>query len=116
MIITSEILAAYAEGKVSGTERDAIRNYLADNPSELQSLVMMMDEDYDLDVDVIDNVGEQDAIVEKTIPVSSAVLCCSAAAFAPGNISERKIMADRHNLQKDSFDKRLDDFIDDLGI
>ena len=43
MTITSEMLAAYAEGKVSGVERDAIRKYLAENPLELKSVVMMME-------------------------------------------------------------------------
>ena len=49
MNITDEMLAAYAEGKISGNERDAVRKYLVDNPSELQSVMMMMDEDFDLD-------------------------------------------------------------------
>lgn len=52
MTITDEMLAAYAEGKTSGSERDAIRQYLVDNPSELQSVMMMMDEDFDLDLDM----------------------------------------------------------------
>ena len=116
MTITDEQLAAYAEGKVSGVERDAIRKYLADNPSELQSVVMMMDEDYDLDINVIDNAEEHACIGEEAMQMSSTVLCCSAAAFASGNIWKKTKLTDNIKLQKESFDKRLDDFIDDLGV
>lgn len=48
---TNEILAAYAVGNVSETERNAVRQYLVDNPSELETVMMMMDEDYTLGVD-----------------------------------------------------------------
>lgn len=50
MKITDELLAAYAAGNVTETERNAVRQYLADNPSELETVMMMMDEDYELDL------------------------------------------------------------------
>lgn len=51
MKINSELLAAYAEGNVTETERDAVRKYLADNPLELETMLTMMDNDYELDLD-----------------------------------------------------------------
>ena len=50
MKITNELLAAYAEGNVTKEERNAVRQHLAQNPKELES-VMMMDEFYDLNID-----------------------------------------------------------------
>jgi len=51
MEITNELLAAYAEGNVSESERKAVRQYLTDNPEELESVMMMMDKDYDIQLD-----------------------------------------------------------------
>lgn len=48
MEITDNLLAAYAEGQVSDAERDAVHQYLADHPEELESVMMMMDEDFDI--------------------------------------------------------------------
>ena len=49
--ISDEMLAAYADGNVSHAERNAVRRYLMENPNELESVMMMMDEDYDLAFD-----------------------------------------------------------------
>lgn len=51
MNITNELLAAYAEGNVSNEERLAVRQYLTENPQEWDSMIMMMDEDYDITLD-----------------------------------------------------------------
>lgn len=51
MEITNELLAAYAEGNVSELERESVRQYLIDNPDELESVLIMMDEDYDIQLD-----------------------------------------------------------------
>lgn len=51
MDITNELLAAYAEGNVSDSERTAVRQYLAEHPEELESLMIMMDEDFDIQLD-----------------------------------------------------------------
>lgn len=50
-IIPNEMLAAYAEGNVGRDDRIAVRQYLMDNPDELESVIMMMDEDHDLGLD-----------------------------------------------------------------
>jgi anti-sigma factor RsiW len=49
MEITNELLAAYAEGNVTPEERKAVREYLTEHPSQLESVMMMMDEDYVLE-------------------------------------------------------------------
>lgn len=51
MKISNELLAAYAEGKVTKEERNQVRQYLAGNPQELESVMMMMDEDYDIQLE-----------------------------------------------------------------
>ncbi len=51
MEISNELLAAYAAGNVSDEERLAVRQYLIENPNEMESLLMMMDEDYELELD-----------------------------------------------------------------
>jgi hypothetical protein len=51
MEITNELLAAYAEGNVSESERKAVRQYLIDHPEELESIMIMMDEDFDIQLD-----------------------------------------------------------------
>lgn len=50
MVITNELLAAYAEGNVTAEERKAVRAYLTEHPSQLESVMRMMDRDYDLEV------------------------------------------------------------------
>lgn len=51
MNITNELLAAYAERNVSSEERLAVHQYLTENPQEWDSMLMMMDEDYDITLD-----------------------------------------------------------------
>ena len=51
MEITNELLAAYAEGNISESERKAVRQYLSDHPEQLESVMIMMDEDYDIQLD-----------------------------------------------------------------
>lgn len=53
MDITNELLAAYAAGNVSDSERNAVRQYLAEHPEELESVMIMMDEDFDIQLEDI---------------------------------------------------------------
>lgn len=48
MEITNQLLAAYAEGNVTEAERSAVRQYLTEHPEELESVMIMMDRDYDI--------------------------------------------------------------------
>ena len=59
MEITSELLAAYAEGNVSESERNAVRQYLADHPDQLESVAIMMDEDFDIQLEESDRASSR---------------------------------------------------------
>lgn len=71
MDITNELLAAYAAGNVSESERQAVRQYLADHPEELESVMIMMDEDFDIQLDNHDRTSfrsfdeELDALLDE---------------------------------------------------
>lgn len=51
MVITSELLAAYAAGNVSQAERLAVRQYLKDHPERLQTVLIAMDDDCEIRLD-----------------------------------------------------------------
>lgn len=73
MNVTNELLAAYAEGKVSHEERLAVRQYLTGNPQEWDSLLMMMDEDFDLTLD--DDVSPEGKLDENLGQLLSELNC-----------------------------------------
>ena len=50
MEITNELLAAYAEGNVTPEERKQIRQYLTEHPSQLESVMLMMDSDDEVEM------------------------------------------------------------------
>ena len=51
MKINDEILAAYTEGKLSPKERKSVFEHLVEHPLEMEAMMVMMDEDYDLSLD-----------------------------------------------------------------
>ena len=51
MEISKDQLAAYAKGNVSEQERNIVRQYLTENPEELESVMILMDDDYDIQLD-----------------------------------------------------------------
>ena len=67
MDITNELLAAYAEGNVSDSERIAVRQYLAEHPEELESVMIMMDEDFDIQLEDKDRSFDEelDALLDE---------------------------------------------------
>lgn len=113
MNISNELLAAYAEGNVSNDERNAVRQYLAENPQELESVMMMMDEDYDLEPD---NAGKNDFYVggrHGEAPFHDIAL--SAAAFAP-QTSRISHNMDTGTMHKNCFDQQLNALLDEIMI
>ena len=62
MIITNELLAAYAEGNVSQEEREAVRRYLAENPEEMESVLFAMEYPFTLD-EQTENIKPQDSSI-----------------------------------------------------
>lgn len=114
MEITDELLAAYAEGNVSDAERSAIRDYLMKNPDELESVMMMMDEDFELEP--IDEPMEDES---KTAGITGLLtdMCCSAAAFAPQTLLNVGGHPKKPKpLKKSVFKNRLNDLLDDLKL
>lgn len=120
MEITNELLAAYAEGNVSVEERDAVRKYLAENPSELESVMLMMDEDYEIEpvteecngsiTGAIENVTS--GMVAAFAPAAPA-LGMTGAAFTTLGHSRR--IADNLNLaDSGSFQSRLDTLLQEI--
>lgn len=113
MEITNELLAAYAEGNVSDSERNAVRQYLADNPDQLETVMMMMDEDYDLDL-------EDETEVEDISPASDegtfSDICYSAAAFAPRIVPMKNIIESQGKEDIGSFNQRLDDLLNEIDL
>lgn len=51
MEISSNLLAAYAEGNISESERKTVRQYLTDHPEHLETVMIMMDKDFDIQMD-----------------------------------------------------------------
>ena len=93
MEITKDLLAAYAKGNVSESERNAVRQYLTDNPKELESVMMMMDEDDNIQLDghtpssctfdeelgrLLDEIDSE--VVESSAPTVSILPIMSRAA------------------------------------
>lgn len=122
MKINNELLAAYAEGNVSQDERQTVRQYLMENPQELESVAMMMDEDYELEVE--DNsdthfdtpdfaIGAIGGIVGSAAAPS---LCMSAAAFMPNNMPKFSRNSAKPQASKGSFSQRLGNLLDDLAL
>ena len=111
MEITIELLAAYAEGNVSESERNAVRQYLTENPKELETVMMMMDGDYDLDLDEESDVEDMSTTSSED---SFSDICYSAAAFAPRIKPVKSIIESPGRVDKGSFNERLDDLLDEL--
>lgn len=113
MEMTNELLAAYSEGNITEPEREAVRQYLTDNPAELETVMMMMDEDYELEVDddVDNDVDDRSAM--KIGNVFSDI-CYSAAAFAPCSMPMKGTFKSPPNANKNNFSQRLDDLLDDI--
>ena len=113
MKVSDELLAAYAEGKVSDAERKAVREYLMQNPDELESVMMMMDKDFELTPTGEPLVNSNEILSSVG---SMADICYSAAAFAPKCISKSISQPPKPELKKRAFKDRLDDFLDELNL
>ena len=114
MNISNELLAAYAEGNVTNDERNAVRQYLAEHPQELESVMMMMDEDYELD---LDDAEENDFLVDSQHEADSFHdIALSAAAFAPQTIFLNHNSVSKKTGDRNSFSQQLDELLDDIGI
>ena len=98
MEITNELLAAYAEGNVSKSERDAVRQYLIDNPDELETIMIMME-----------------CVVPSNDDLFSDIRY-SSAAFAPRSSLKKSHKINHDNKKRGAFKKHLNDLLDELDI
>lgn len=103
MKITHEILALYAEGKVSSEQRDAVRNYLMVHPEEMENMLWMMDDDLAIN---------QSSSIDIPANGQRPQLTMTAAAFNMP-ITAHHDSFDKCNPRK-TISQRLDDFLDSL--
>lgn len=112
MIITNEILASFAIGKVSQEERSSVRQYLAKHPQEMELVMMMMDEDCELSLDEEKELFESEGFgCGESDNDTSSLLAYSAAAFAPQRKPTQHIIDVPGHADKGSFAQRLDDLL-----
>ena len=107
MEISSELLAAYAKGKVTEPERTTVRRYLTEHPEELESVIIMMDDDYDLN---LQKVSQPESPKLSMAKGSVEGLCCCAA---PEPLSDNLIESPGH-ADMGGFSKRLGDLLDEI--
>lgn len=85
MKIDSELLAAYAEGNVSPTEREAVRRCLAENPGMMESVLFAMDITNETDIYIKNLSTMLDEIAEFSHSTSLAPAPLPMAAMAAKN-------------------------------
>lgn len=102
MEITYELLGAFAEGKVTEEEKEAVRKYLVEHPNELETVAIMMDEDYDL----TDEKKEQANSWMMAPPTTDADPV--NAAFTPFALDDA--------TEPKTFDQRLDELLDEVFL
>lgn len=112
MNISNELLAAYAEGNVSDEERKIIREYLIQNPDELESVMIMQDRDYELSVQN-DFASELNSHTMSKDRNATPDLCYSAAAFVP-DFGVSKMSNHIQDRQSQNFFFAIDQLIDEL--
>ena len=126
MEITNELLAAYAEGNVKPEERKAIRQFLTEHPDLLESVAMMMDEDYGMEAKPPrkKEISFKGSMASRAMANGSALASASVfpigsiaagvaagAAAVYGSIFERDSSAP---TAPQTFNERLDDLLDEL--
>ena len=114
MKITNELLAAYAEGKVSQEEREAVRQYLVEHPEKLRTVMIMMDKYYDMDVED----SEEEEPASNVMPlIDDESLGLPMAAFAPNPMEKKRLKTISKDVRKendDGFLTRLNELYDEI--
>lgn len=107
MKITNELLAAYAEGNVTKEERNAVRQHLAQNPRELESVMIMMDDFYEL------NINQEEMQGIRSIDLSTLNKqgqCFKSAAFT-SPLHTNKCIIETPGHADFGFNQRLSDLL-----
>ncbi len=113
MKITNELLAAYAEGNVTPEERKAVRQYLVEHPSELESVMLMMDSDNDMDV----TPKKEISFKGKASLQMHGMAFSSRAFFAPKQAADSFGCASECSSEPpplQTFDDRMNDLLDEI--
>lgn len=118
MEITNDILAAYVEGHVSDDERNAVREYIVENPSAMEDVLIMLDDDFELEPSLERYAPQQESTFFSPLDngarkTSDTSLCYSAAAFAP--IQTPKL----HDIESsghvdNGIQERMDDLLSEI--
>lgn len=115
MIITDAILASFAAGIATQEERVGVVQSLAKNPQEMELVMMMMDEDYEITLDEEQASFESEgAECGGSDDDTSSLLAYSAAAFAPQSKVAQHIIDVPGHADKGSFAQRLDDLLTEV--
>lgn len=115
MKITNELLAAYAEGKVSQEEREAVRQYLVEHPEKLRIVAIMMDEYFDMNIDDdAEEVPQNNILALHDNEEQSYGL--PMAAFAPNPMNKKRLKTTPKEKQEDNDDflTRLNGLYDEI--
>lgn len=113
MKITDQLLAAYAEGNVTEEERRMVRRHLTNHPDQIEVVVTMMDEDFELEVD---DDADNDTIADSSnIYNSFSDLCYSAAAFVPRIMPKKSSSAKQNQRSHATFQQRLNELLDEIS-
>jgi hypothetical protein len=117
MEITNELLAAYAEGNVTPEERKAVREYLTEHPSQLESVMIMMDEDFDMEVKPqkkgISFMGSRIPKL-RDLSIAGAALIPSYSQISFDKMAA-STCAGSMCADSASFDERLSDLLDEIS-
>lgn len=111
MLINDEMIACYIEGSLNVEERNAVRQYLSENPEKLEMLLYMMDDYVECCPEETEDLGSDTNVNES----SFFDIAYSAAAFVP----QQKKISHSDNKKLDSteaFYDRLGSLCDDLGL
>ena len=111
--INDELLARYVDGVATPDEQILVRDYLAQNPEEYESILYMMDldrEDY-IDEFVEDTISTAQHISLKESSITN--IAYSVAAFAP----QEKTIAEKilkTQLKINGFQDRLNNILEEI--
>lgn len=117
MNISNELLAAYAEGKVSDAERKAVRQYLMENPEELESVMVMMDKDYELEPN--EEISRDIISHDSSNCIQFHDIALSSAAFSPQIHIDRSANSAslfKNKKTQSSFIVELDNLINEIDL
>lgn len=111
--INDELLARYVDGVATPDEQILVRDYLAQNPEEYESILYMMDLDRE---DYINEFEEDIASTVHNIALKESSItniAYSAAAFAP---HEKKLVVEntRNSLKINGLPNRLSELLREI--